>query len=29
MSAGIPVVIHLDAHTFRVIEATAKAKGAR
>ena len=27
MSAGIPVLIHLDAHTFRVIEATAKAKG--
>lgn len=27
MSEGIPVLIHLDAHTFRVIEASAKAKG--
>ncbi|MCZ4300762.1 hypothetical protein [Microbacterium oxydans] len=26
MSDGIPVLIHLDAHTFRVIEASAKAK---
>lgn len=27
MSEGIPVLIHLDAHTFRIIEASAKAKG--
>lgn len=27
MSDGIPVMIHLDVHTFRVLEATAKAKG--